>query len=123
MNCPQGHGPLAIAERQGVEIDYCPQCRGIWLDRGEVDKIIERELAAYGPLTTRQRETAPHPEPFTRDDRPVTRRDDERRYSGDDRRRYDDDDERHRHDRDDERDDRYRGKKKRESFLSDLLDF
>ncbi len=42
MKCPQCQVPLAIAERQGVEIDYCPQCRGVWLDRGELDKIIER---------------------------------------------------------------------------------
>jgi len=111
-----------------VEIDYCPQCRGIWLDRGEVDKIIEREMAAYGPLPAQQRQAAPHPEPFLRDDLPVERRDDERRdderrdYS-DDRRRYGDDDDRRRDDRGDDRDDRYRGKKKRESFLSDLLDF
>jgi len=36
---------LEIAERKGIEIDYCPQCRGIWLDRGELDKIIERSIA------------------------------------------------------------------------------
>lgn len=42
MNCPICNVPLNIAERQGVEIDYCPQCRGVWLDRGELDKIIER---------------------------------------------------------------------------------
>lgn len=39
-NCKDVH--LVMAERQGVEIDYCPQCRGVWLDRGELDKIIER---------------------------------------------------------------------------------
>jgi hypothetical protein len=33
-----------MSEKQGIEIDYCPQCRGIWLDRGELDKIIERSL-------------------------------------------------------------------------------
>lgn len=42
MNCPVDNTPLAMAERQGVEIDYCPSCRGVWLDRGELDKIIER---------------------------------------------------------------------------------
>lgn len=42
MNCPTCSVPLHITERQGVEIDYCPQCRGVWLDRGELDKIIER---------------------------------------------------------------------------------
>ena len=43
MNCPVcSDASLVIAERQGVEIDYCPKCRGVWLDRGELDKIIER---------------------------------------------------------------------------------
>ena len=42
MNCPKCNITLLMAERQGVEIDYCPQCRGIWLDRGELEKIIER---------------------------------------------------------------------------------
>ena len=41
MNCPIDGTQLAMAERHGVEIDYCPQCRGIWLDRGELDKIID----------------------------------------------------------------------------------
>ena len=42
MSCPVCRVPLVMSERQGVEIDYCPQCRGVWLDRGELDKIIER---------------------------------------------------------------------------------
>lgn len=42
MNCPVDNTSLQMTERQGVEIDYCPQCRGVWLDRGELDKIIER---------------------------------------------------------------------------------
>lgn len=42
MKCPCCNLPLQMSERQGVEIDYCPQCRGVWLDRGELDKIIER---------------------------------------------------------------------------------
>lgn len=42
MDCPHCRVPLAIAERQGIEVDYCPQCRGVWLDRGELDKIIDR---------------------------------------------------------------------------------
>lgn len=42
MKCPIDGNPLQIAERQGVEIDYCPECRGVWLDRGELDKIIDR---------------------------------------------------------------------------------
>lgn len=50
MVCPSCRVALVMSERQGVEIDYCPQCRGVWLDRGELDKIIERsakEAAAY----------------------------------------------------------------------------
>ena len=42
MPCPVCAVPLVMSERQGVEIDYCPQCRGVWLDRGELDKIVER---------------------------------------------------------------------------------
>ena len=48
MMCPNGHAALQIAERNGVEIDYCPECRGVWLDRGELDKIIDRAEASSG---------------------------------------------------------------------------
>ena len=48
MNCPVDNTPLAMSERQGIEIDYCPSCRGVWLDRGELDKIIERAAADGG---------------------------------------------------------------------------
>ena len=45
MKCPTCKEPnLVISERKGIEIDYCPECRGIWLDRGELDKIIERSV-------------------------------------------------------------------------------
>jgi uncharacterized protein len=40
--CPNCDSELKLSERQGVEIDYCPKCRGVWLDRGELDKIVER---------------------------------------------------------------------------------
>ena len=53
MPCPVCNVPLVMSDRQGVEIDYCPQCRGVWLDRGELDKIIERSA----------REVAPPPQP------------------------------------------------------------
>jgi Zn-finger nucleic acid-binding protein len=43
VNCPVDDTVLAISDRQGIEIDYCPTCRGVWLDRGELDKLIERE--------------------------------------------------------------------------------
>lgn len=42
MNCPICAVELTMSERSGVEIDYCPKCRGVWLDRGELDKIVER---------------------------------------------------------------------------------
>jgi Zn-finger nucleic acid-binding protein len=42
MPCPVDGAQLVMSERQGIEIDYCPTCRGVWLDRGELDKIIER---------------------------------------------------------------------------------
>jgi len=43
MKCPIcTNVSLVMSERQGIEIDYCPECRGVWLDRGELDKIIER---------------------------------------------------------------------------------
>jgi Zn-finger nucleic acid-binding protein len=45
MNCPICNIPLNVSERQGVEIDHCSKCRGVWLDRGELDKIIERSTA------------------------------------------------------------------------------
>lgn len=45
MNCPSCNITLLISDRQGIEIDYCPQCRGVWLDRGKLDKIIERTVS------------------------------------------------------------------------------
>jgi Zn-finger nucleic acid-binding protein len=49
MKCPIDDAELVMAERQGIEIDYCPKCRGVWLDRGELDKIIERSEPAQRP--------------------------------------------------------------------------
>ncbi|MBK7844657.1 MAG: zf-TFIIB domain-containing protein [Bdellovibrionales bacterium] len=47
MNCPNcKEVRLMMSERQGIEIDYCPECRGVWLDRGELDKLIERAIPA-----------------------------------------------------------------------------
>lgn len=42
MQCPIDNVDLVMSSREGIEIDYCPKCRGVWLDRGELDKIIER---------------------------------------------------------------------------------
>jgi uncharacterized protein len=50
MKCPHcNEAVLVMSERQGVEIDYCQQCRGVWLDRGELDKLIEKSVAAAPP--------------------------------------------------------------------------
>src|SRR3546814_11245141 len=57
MLCPVCKVTLSISARQGVEIDFCPQCRGVWLDRGELDKIIEpSETALPKPPRAASRE-------------------------------------------------------------------
>jgi uncharacterized protein len=102
MQCPVDGTTLAMSDRQGVEIDYCPQCRGVWLDRGELDKLIDREANA-APPPSREREQ----------ERPRSRDDDRPRY------RDDDDD-----------DDRKFGslggghkRKKKGGFLSEIFEF
>lgn len=68
MKCPICNVDLIMSERQGIEIDYCPQCRGVWLDRGELDKIIERSVSAApgAPSNAPQRPAAApaQPAPF-----------------------------------------------------------
>lgn len=59
MKCPIDDSDLVMTERQGIEIDYCPKCRGVWLDRGELDKIIERAAPA-SPEPYRPAETPHH---------------------------------------------------------------
>ncbi|AAZ97150.1 conserved hypothetical protein [Thiobacillus denitrificans ATCC 25259] len=60
MHCPVCKTvDLVMSERQGIEIDYCPQCRGVWLDRGELDKIIDRSASAAP--SPREAAPAPHP--------------------------------------------------------------
>lgn len=54
MLCPHCKTPLSIAERSNIEIDFCPTCRGVWLDRGELDKLIER-AAASNPVAAEHR--------------------------------------------------------------------
>ena len=49
MQCPTDGAVLVMSERSGIEIDYCPTCRGVWLDRGELDKLIERSLSQPAP--------------------------------------------------------------------------
>lgn len=62
MQCPVDGETLAIAERSGVEIDYCPKCRGVWLDRGELDKIVERAApsAPEGMYSRDEQGSRPH---------------------------------------------------------------
>ena len=78
--CPTCRVNLTMSERQGIEIDYCPQCRGVWLDRGELDKIIERSESAGAPAP----QAAP-PAPQQQPPQPQYR---EQRYDGE--RGYDD---------------------------------
>lgn len=94
MNCPVcTNVNLVMSDRQGIEIDYCPQCRGVWLDRGELDKIIDRSLAG----SSGQRFDSERREPS-------------RDYKASE------------HYREPHREGHYK-KKKREGFLSDLFDF
>ncbi|MEK0165268.1 zf-TFIIB domain-containing protein [Phaeobacter sp. JH20_36] len=70
MQCPIDGAQLVMTDRAGVEIDYCPQCRGVWLDRGELDKIIERSS-----------QPAPQPQPRQQDSYRPEKRDSDRHYS------------------------------------------
>lgn len=110
MRCPVDNETLVMADRNGVEIDYCPRCRGVWLDRGELDKIIERAAGAEAPVALKEpargAAQAYAGEPRREEPRREEPRREERRS-----RDYDDDD----YDR--------RPRKRRESFLSDLFDF
>lgn len=99
---------LLMSERQGIEIDYCPSCRGVWLDRGELDKFIERaSLQAPVPSSerfgSREREPEPGPRVLPRNDE-YDRKQREHEY------------------RDEVRYNTYRGKKQ-ESFWKELFDF
>ena len=70
MPCPVCKVALVMSDRQGIEIDYCPQCRGVWLDRGELDKIIERSAAEMPAPPKSQPQPQPQPyqqQPFSSD--------------------------------------------------------
>jgi len=60
MKCPNCNVNLVMADRNGVEIDYCPQCRGVWLDRGELDKIIERSSQYNSPAPAQNYDNQPY---------------------------------------------------------------
>ena len=93
MKCPIDQTELSMSDRQGIEIDYCPQCRGVWLDRGELDKIIERSGVATAEPPARPQAAYQEPRSYERDTR----------GHSDDR--------------------RYEKKHKKENFLGDLFDF
>jgi len=67
MKCPNDESTLVMSERSGVEIDYCPDCRGVWLDRGELDKILDRALAENAtaqPAPTARTSDYRSPQPY-----------------------------------------------------------
>lgn len=122
FDCPRCGSVLTMSERHGIEIDYCPQCRGVWLDRGELDKIIDRAGIGEASQPVQPQPVQPQPAPQagwrqpppqpplhpwapSRDGGQTYRHDDDR-----DRRRYSDDDARG-----------YRGKS-RKNWLSELFD-
>ncbi|WP_353987468.1 zf-TFIIB domain-containing protein [Ruicaihuangia caeni] len=97
MQCPVDQSTLVMSERNGIEIDYCPQCRGVWLDRGELDKIIDR-AGAFSQNVPQQgmpQQGMPPAQPYR--EQPY---DDRRGHQGD----------------------RYPYRKKKENWLSDLFD-
>jgi Zn-finger nucleic acid-binding protein len=66
MNCPKCQTTLMMTDRQGIEIDFCSQCRGVWLDRGELDKLIER-ASRYGDDDDDDRGRSEHRPEHSRD--------------------------------------------------------
>jgi len=131
MQCPNCEIPLMMTERKGIEIDFCTQCRGIWLDRGELDKIIDIS-------TQEMAETIPEPISLKSDFKPA-KSDQKRQYQRESKKdrdhdrnkdRYRDRDDRYRDDDDDDyrdrdRDRRYDSKryyKKKKTLLHVLFD-
>lgn len=110
LACPKCGGPMSPRERQGVVIDVCAECRGVYLDRGELDRLLDLESAAAGPSATARRDGGVSPG-----------RDDDRGYRRDD----DDDDDRpwsRDRDRDQLRSDGRGYPKKRRGFLGELFE-
>ena len=102
MKCPIDNADLSMTDRQGIEIDYCPQCRGVWLDRGELDKIIERGAASAPAAPAPVQESAPRHSEYDRpreQSRPRDEYYDNNNHHGDHK------------------------KRKKEGFLGDLFDF
>ena len=99
MKCPIDGTELAITHRDSIEIDYCPQCRGVWLDRGELDKLIERSSEREGSMRYEEAQSYS----------PKRKNDDYDDHYED---RYYDGDERH----------KYPRGRKRKSFLGEMFD-
>lgn len=116
MRCPVDGAELVITDRSGVEIDYCPKCRGVWLDRGELDKLIAREAEAGADVYDDFDSDASMITGKRKNDQPTGYREErplERRASRD---VYDDD-------YDDDRPIDGRGRKgRRKSFLTEIFD-
>lgn len=96
MKCPTCNVNLVMTDRSGIEIDYCPDCRGVWLDRGELDKIIERSAPAAP-----QQQQPPQQQQQQQYQQSNQNYSDRRHYSKDDDYRY----------------------KKKKGLLGDLFDF
>ena len=71
MQCPTDGATLVMSERSGIEIDYCPTCRGVWLDRGELDKIIERAAREFSAPSSVAPPAAPQPQQPTQPQPPA----------------------------------------------------
>ena len=99
MKCPTDGTTLTMSERGGIEIDYCPECRGVWLDRGELDKIIERSVTAPAPAAPAPAAPAPSTYEQERDQRRMQQ---DQRYARATQQPY--------------------RKKKKESWLSEIFD-
>jgi Zn-finger nucleic acid-binding protein len=113
MNCPACNTvQLVVIEREGVEIDYCPNCRGVWLERNELDTIIRKTAEQRAAPVQQPQQPSPYPPP----QQTPPYMSDDRRYE--DRRKYDDDDYDKKHHY---KDGHY--KKRKGGFLEDLFDF
>lgn len=85
MKCPNCNVSLLMTDRNGIEIDYCPECRGVWLDRGELDKIIERSSQNVKQSKT---DTYVENQRFSKDKDDRYHKDYDNRYYKDDDKRY-----------------------------------
>jgi Zn-finger nucleic acid-binding protein len=99
MQCPNDNTTLQMTTREGIEIDYCPQCRGVWLDRGELDKIIERSGVPQQQGYSQPPQQHGYSQPPQQGHKRHNDDDDYRHHDGDHR------------------------KHKKEGFLGDLFDF